>query len=79
MSRALGGGGAVHLWKTSTFQKEGNVIMHANVCDFLLFLVNYRGSLGYGQDSVLSLPGNVGSQDVKDVQVKIIISASRII
>lgn len=36
---------------------------------FSLFLVNYRGSLGYGQDSILSLPGNVGNQDVKDVQV----------
>uniref|UniRef100_A0A3Q2QYF9 Acylamino-acid-releasing enzyme n=1 Tax=Fundulus heteroclitus TaxID=8078 RepID=A0A3Q2QYF9_FUNHE len=34
----------------------------------LMFLVNYRGSLGYGQDNILSLPGNVGSQDVKDVQ-----------
>lgn len=31
--------------------------------------VNYRGSTGFGQDSILSLPGNVGSQDVKDVQV----------
>lgn len=31
--------------------------------------MNYRGSLGYGQDSILSLPGNVGNQDVKDVQV----------
>lgn len=35
-----------------------------------LFLVNYRGSLGYGQDSIYSLPGNVGTQDVRDVQVK---------
>lgn len=33
------------------------------------FTVNYRGSLAFGQDSVLSLPGNVGKQDVKDVQV----------
>lgn len=31
--------------------------------------VNYRGSLGFGQDSVNSLPGNVGAQDVRDVQV----------
>ncbi|MEQ2197490.1 hypothetical protein XENOCAPTIV_030198, partial [Xenoophorus captivus] len=35
---------------------------------FAVLLVNYRGSLGYGQDSILSLLGNVGSQDVKDVQ-----------
>lgn len=31
--------------------------------------VNYRGSLGFGQDSVASLPGNVGTQDVRDMQV----------
>nr|XP_033782652.1 LOW QUALITY PROTEIN: acylamino-acid-releasing enzyme-like [Geotrypetes seraphini] len=35
---------------------------------FAVLLVNYRGSLGFGQDSILSLPGNVGDQDVKDVQ-----------
>ncbi|XP_068997662.1 acylamino-acid-releasing enzyme isoform X1 [Embiotoca jacksoni] len=35
---------------------------------FAILLVNYRGSLGYGQDSILSLPGNVGTQDVRDVQ-----------
>lgn len=32
--------------------------------------VNYRGSLGFGQDNVASLPGNVGTQDVRDVQVQ---------
>ncbi|XP_054901935.1 acylamino-acid-releasing enzyme isoform X1 [Poeciliopsis prolifica] len=35
---------------------------------FGVLLVNYRGSLGFGQDSILSLLGNVGSQDVMDVQ-----------
>lgn len=35
---------------------------------FASLLVNYRGSLGFGQDSILSLPGNAGTQDVKDVQ-----------
>ncbi|XP_035956437.1 acylamino-acid-releasing enzyme isoform X3 [Halichoerus grypus] len=35
---------------------------------FAVLLVNYRGSTGFGQDSILSLPGNVGQQDVKDVQ-----------
>lgn len=34
------------------------------------FPVNYRGSTGFGQDSILSLIGNVGSQDVKDMQVQ---------
>ncbi|XP_074007514.1 acylamino-acid-releasing enzyme-like [Numenius arquata] len=35
---------------------------------FAVLLVNYRGSLGFGQDSVASLLGNVGTQDVHDVQ-----------
>ncbi|XP_072438743.1 acylamino-acid-releasing enzyme isoform X1 [Chiloscyllium punctatum] len=35
---------------------------------FVVLLVNYRGSAGFGQDCIYSLPGNVGSQDVKDVQ-----------
>ncbi|CAH1784714.1 unnamed protein product [Owenia fusiformis] len=52
----------------------------AIVCDFMLYiaglckcgyavlLVNYRGSTGAGKDSIDSLPGNVGTQDVNDVQ-----------
>ena len=36
---------------------------------FTVLLVNYRGSSGFGQDSVKSLPGKVGTQDVQDVQV----------
>ncbi|XP_077981518.1 acylamino-acid-releasing enzyme-like [Glandiceps talaboti] len=35
---------------------------------FSVLLVNYRGSFGFGQASILSLPGNVGCQDVHDVQ-----------
>lgn len=34
-----------------------------------LYPVNYRGSTGFGQHSILSLIGQIGSQDVKDVQV----------
>lgn len=41
-----------------------NVFFHS-----CLPAVNYRGSTGFGQDSIQSLIGNVGSQDVKDVQV----------
>uniref|UniRef100_A0A673KGD9 Acylamino-acid-releasing enzyme n=1 Tax=Sinocyclocheilus rhinocerous TaxID=307959 RepID=A0A673KGD9_9TELE len=29
------------------------------------------GSLGFGQDNILSLPGNIGTQDVKDVQLAV--------
>ncbi|XP_034027659.1 S9 family peptidase isoform X2 [Thalassophryne amazonica] len=35
---------------------------------FAVLMVNYRGSTGFGQDSILSLLGHIGSQDVKDVQ-----------
>ena len=35
---------------------------------FAVLQVNYRGSLGFGQNNVLSLPGNIGRQDVEDVQ-----------
>lgn len=41
-----------------------------SVASVFLFVVNYRGSIGFGQDNIFSLPGRVGDQDVKDVQVK---------
>ncbi|CAJ0938480.1 unnamed protein product [Ranitomeya imitator] len=40
---------------------------------FCLYVaVNYRGSLGFGQDSVMSILGKVGDQDVKDVQTAVL-------
>ncbi|TNN61819.1 Acylamino-acid-releasing enzyme [Liparis tanakae] len=38
---------------------------------FAVLMVNYRGSTGFGQDSILSLIGRIGSQDVKDVQTAV--------
>ncbi|GFT14760.1 acylamino-acid-releasing enzyme [Nephila pilipes] len=35
---------------------------------YVLCVVNYRGSIGFGENSVNSLPGNIGTQDVSDVQ-----------
>ena len=35
---------------------------------FAVLRVNYRGSIGFGQDNVNSLPKNIGYQDVSDVQ-----------
>ena len=34
---------------------------------FAVLKVNYRGSVGRGQDSIESLPGHIGDYDVKDV------------
>ncbi|KAJ4967724.1 hypothetical protein NE237_014425 [Protea cynaroides] len=34
---------------------------------YSMLMVNYRGSLGFGEEALQSLPGKVGSQDVNDV------------
>ncbi|KAG5838525.1 hypothetical protein ANANG_G00224580 [Anguilla anguilla] len=53
----------------SQFSAEWNVSSAALArVGFAVLMVNYRGSTGFGQDSILSLIGNIGSQDVKDVQ-----------
>jgi acylaminoacyl-peptidase len=31
-------------------------------------MVNYRGSIGFGEASVKSLPGHIGDNDVADMQ-----------
>lgn len=33
---------------------------------YSMLLTNYRGSHGYGEDPLQSLPGNVGTNDVAD-------------
>jgi len=38
------------------------------MCGYAVMMVNYRGSIGFGQDSINSLPGNIGRQDIADVQ-----------
>ncbi|XP_033485636.2 acylamino-acid-releasing enzyme isoform X2 [Epinephelus lanceolatus] len=44
---------------------------------FAVLMVNYRGSTGFGQDSILSLIGQTGSQDVKDVQTAVLTALQR--
>ena len=39
----------------------------ASECNAAVLSVNYRGSTGFGQSSVDSLPGNIGTNDVADM------------
>ncbi|KAM9344064.1 acylamino-acid-releasing enzyme isoform 2-T3 [Pholidichthys leucotaenia] len=44
---------------------------------FAVLMVNYRGSIGFGQESILSLIGHIGNQDVKDVHKAVITALQR--
>ncbi|XP_022138559.1 acylamino-acid-releasing enzyme isoform X3 [Momordica charantia] len=56
--------GGPHSTSISSFSKSSAFLSSLG---FNLLVVNYRGSLGFGEDALQSLPGKVGSQDVNDV------------
>ncbi|XP_006414693.2 acylamino-acid-releasing enzyme [Eutrema salsugineum] len=56
--------GGPHSVAPCSFSKE---LAYLSSIGNSLLIVNYRGSLGFGEDALQSLPGKVGSQDVKDV------------
>ncbi|XP_041801281.1 S9 family peptidase [Chelmon rostratus] len=67
----------IHGGPHSQFPAEWNCTTAGLVkLGFAVLMVNYRGSTGFGQDSILSLIGQIGSQDVKDVQ-RAVLSALR--
>lgn len=46
-------------------------------CGFAVLLVNYRGSIGFGEDNLRSLLGKIGQQDIFDVQCAAEVAAQR--
>ncbi|KNA08562.1 hypothetical protein SOVF_161600 [Spinacia oleracea] len=56
--------GGPHSVSTTGFSKS---LAFLSSIGYNLLIVNYRGSLGFGEEAVQSLPGKVGCQDVGDV------------
>ncbi|CAN4092846.1 unnamed protein product [Withania somnifera] len=56
--------GVPHCVSLSSFSKSSAFLCSLG---FSLLIVSYRGTLGFGEEAVQSLPGRAGSQDVNDV------------
>uniref|UniRef100_A0A2N9IZB8 acylaminoacyl-peptidase n=1 Tax=Fagus sylvatica TaxID=28930 RepID=A0A2N9IZB8_FAGSY len=56
--------GGPHTVSLSNFSKS---LAFLSSTGYNLLIVNYRGSLGFGEEALQSLPGKIGHQDVNDV------------
>uniref|UniRef100_A0A0B7B020 Prolyl endopeptidase n=1 Tax=Arion vulgaris TaxID=1028688 RepID=A0A0B7B020_9EUPU len=59
----------LHGGPNTSFDTSFNIATASFIrCGYAVLMVNYRGSTGFGQNSILSLTGSIGTQDVRDVE-----------